>query len=151
MNTEVKVTRVLSPTDFSPGAEPALRWASSIAKAFGAALVLLHVLDLNIAAMAGLPPSMGMMTMTEDLLKQMRSEANAEMERLSKSYPDAKVLVREGSPRPAILEVAEELKADMIVMGTHGRTGLAHVFFGSVAEHVVRNAKVPVLTVRQSE
>jgi nucleotide-binding universal stress UspA family protein len=58
-------------------------------------------------------------------------------------------MVREGMPRAAILDVAREVGADLIVMGTHGRTGLTHVVFGSVAEHVVRHSRIPVLTVRQ--
>jgi len=62
--------------------------------------------------------------------------------------PDAEVLIREASPRPAIVDAALELDCQMIIMGTHGRSGLAHLLLGSVAEYVVRNSKVPVLTVR---
>jgi nucleotide-binding universal stress UspA family protein len=61
---------------------------------------------------------------------------------------DAQTVVREGSPRPVIVDAALELNCQMIAMGTHGRSGLAHLLLGSVAEYVVRNSKVPVLTVR---
>jgi nucleotide-binding universal stress UspA family protein len=61
--------------------------------------------------------------------------------------PDAEIVVREASPRPAIVEAALELKCQMIVMGTHGHSGLEHLLMGSVADYVVRNSKVPVLTI----
>jgi nucleotide-binding universal stress UspA family protein len=70
------------------------------------------------------------------------------MDGLKQLMPDAETLVREGSPRPAIVDAALELNCQMIIMGTHGRSGLAHLLLGSVAEYVVRNSKVPVLTVR---
>ena len=62
--------------------------------------------------------------------------------------PDAQIVIREASARPAIVDAALELNCQMIVMGTHGRSGLKHLLLGSVAEYVVRNSKVPVLTVR---
>jgi nucleotide-binding universal stress UspA family protein len=65
-------------------------------------------------------------------------------------FPGARPLIREGPARSTILEVAGEIEADLIVMGTHGHTGLTHVLFGSVAEHVVRHSRIPVLTVRQN-
>ena len=70
------------------------------------------------------------------------------MDGLKQLMPDAETLVREGSPRPAIVDAALELNCQMIIMGTHGRSALAHLLLGSVAEYVVRNSKVPVLTVR---
>jgi nucleotide-binding universal stress UspA family protein len=61
--------------------------------------------------------------------------------------PDAQIVVREASPRPAIVATALELNCQMIVMGTHGHSGLEHLLLGSVADYVVRNSKVPVLTI----
>jgi nucleotide-binding universal stress UspA family protein len=61
--------------------------------------------------------------------------------------PDAQTVIREASPRPAIVDAAPELNCQMIVMGTHGRSGLEHLLLGSVADYVVRNSKVPVLTI----
>ncbi len=71
------------------------------------------------------------------------------MRRWHQLVPDAEAIIREGSPRPLIVEAALELECQMIVMGTHGRSGLAHLLMGSVAEYVVRYSKVPVLTVRR--
>ena len=145
------ITRILAPTDFSPGADVALRWANILGQAFKAKVIVLHVLDLNLATVAGLPPQMAMMPAVDQLAERLRAETDEMMSDLATRYPDARTLIREGSPRPVILEVAEQEDVDLIVMGTHGRTGLAHVLFGSVAEHVVRHSRVPVLTVRQED
>lgn len=145
----VRPARILVPTDFSEGAEVALQWAKTLSDAFRAEVTLLHVLDLTIGAAAGLPSHVAMVPAVGDLLDRIRLEAQHEMGQLSERMPGARTLIREGTPRSTILDVAEETGADVIVMGTHGRTGLTHVFFGSVAEHVVRHSRVPVLTVRQ--
>jgi nucleotide-binding universal stress UspA family protein len=144
----VKVKRILAPTDFSPGAEAAVRWAIALGKAFGAEVTLLNVMDLRLPVIADLPGEMAMAAMP-DLLEQVRTESAVQTKKLAARFPGAKTLLREGIPRSMILQVGGEIGADLIVMGTHGRTGLAHVFFGSVAEHVVRHSTVPVLTVRQ--
>lgn len=144
-----RVTRILAPTDFAMGAEPALRWAATFGEAFDAEVILLHVLDLRLGALAGLPPESAAMPAVDELARIARAEAAQQMSQLAKRYPQARTLIREGSPRALILDVAASEGTDLIVMGTHGRTGLAHVFFGSVAEHVVRQSRIPVLTVRQ--
>ena len=149
MTEQVQPRRILVPTDFSPGAEDALSWAKALGAAFHAEVVLLHVLDLSIAALAGFPSSLAMVPAAGELLDRIRSETEQEMTTLAARVPGARAMIREGTPRATILEVAAGVKADLIVMGTHGRTGLTHVFFGSVAEHVVRHSRVPVLTVRQ--
>jgi nucleotide-binding universal stress UspA family protein len=77
----------------------------------------------------------------------LREQADKCMGELKALIPDAQTVIREASPRPAILDVALELNCQMIVMGTHGRSGLEHLLLGSVADYVVRNSKVPVLTI----
>jgi len=146
----IAVRRILVPTDFSQDADLAVRWAVRLGAALKAEVTALFVLDLSLGAVAGLPPEMASMYATGDLLDQVRREAAEEMARLGRRYPRVKRLIREGSPRPTILRTADRLRADLIVIGTHGRTGLAHVVFGSVAEHVVRYARMPVLTVRKT-
>jgi nucleotide-binding universal stress UspA family protein len=145
----VHLTQILVPTDFSPGADAALGWAQSLGAAFSAKVVLLHVVDLSIAALAGFPSTLAAVPAAGELLDRIRTESEEEMHRLVARIPGAQGMVREGMPRAAILDVAREVGADLIVMGTHGRTGLTHVVFGSVAEHVVRHSRIPVLTVRQ--
>ncbi len=148
---ELRLRRVLFPSDFSPGAESAARWAEALTRAFGAELVLLHVLDLSLAGLAGLPTQVAMMPAVDELIERVRAETAEEMSKLGARFPQARTIVREGPPRGTILHVASEVGADLIVMGTHGRSGLAHVLFGSVAEHVVRHSTIPVLTVRETE
>jgi len=137
------LARILVATDFSSQAEEALQWALRLRDAFGAQLIFLHVIDifslaeLSCRAVGGDP-----------LLPMLREEAKDNMQRWQARISDAKVVIREGSPRPVIVDAAVELDCQMIVMGTHGRSGLAHLLLGSVAEYVVRHSKVPVLTVR---
>jgi nucleotide-binding universal stress UspA family protein len=137
------ISQILVATDFSSQAELALEWALRLRDAFGAKLVFLHVIDifslaeLSCRAVGGDP-----------LLPMLRDEAKQNMQRWQARVPDAQVVIREGSPRPVIVEAAVELGCQMIVMGTHGRSGLAHLLLGSVAEYVVRYSQVPVLTAR---
>ena len=137
-----RISRILVATDFSDQASKALEWARTFAGALGAKLVLLHVINIFSLAetgcvMAGIDP-----------LHLVREQAQRYMDEVKRLVPDAETLIREASPRPAIVEAALELDCQMIIMGTHGRSGLAHLLLGSVAEYVVRNSKVPVLTVR---
>jgi nucleotide-binding universal stress UspA family protein len=129
-------------TDFSDQASKALEWARSFADAFGAKLVLLHVIDIFSLA------ETGWVMAGSDLLHLLREQAHNCMGELKALIPDAQTVVREASPRPVIVSAALELDCQMIIMGTHGRSGLGHLLLGSVAEYVVRNSKVPVLTVR---
>ncbi len=136
------VSRILTPTDFSPPSESALAWGLRLAMALGANLVLLHVIDVFSYA-AGVE-----IIGSASLLPPLREEAKRRMQRWQARAPSAEVVILEGSPRPLIVESALELQCQMIVMGTHGRSGLAHLLLGSVAEYVVRHSKVPVPTVR---
>ena len=136
-----QISHILVATDFSPHASNALEWARSLAGAFGAKLILLHVIDaLSLAVTGGVSAGI-------DPLSILSKEAHQGMGELKTLIPDAQTVVREASPPAAIVEVALELNCQMIVMGTHGRSGFKHLLLGSVAEYVVRNSKVPVLTV----
>ncbi len=137
------ISRILVATDFSAQAEMALKWARRLADQFGAKLVLLHVVDVCAFGAAGFA------LVGPGALPAMLTEAHRDMQRWQEMVPDAEVLIREGEPRPQIVDAATELKCQLIVMGTHGRSGLAHLLMGSVAEYVVRYSKVPVLTVRK--
>jgi nucleotide-binding universal stress UspA family protein len=144
----IEITRILVPTDFSPGAEPALRWAATLAEQFGAELIFLHVLDLSLAALAGLPSEVVAVPAVDELARLVRAEATDGMAALAARYPGARTIILEGAPRALIVQVAREEGASLIVMGTHGRTGLGRLLMGSVAEQVVRRAPCPVLTVK---
>jgi universal stress protein A len=139
-----RISRILVATDFSPHASNALEWARSLAGAFGAKLVLLHVID----AVADVNLEISGVASAVAPRYVLREHADKRMGELKTLIPDAQTDVREASPPAAIVEVALELNCQMIVMGTHGRSGLEHLLMGSVAEYVVRHSKVPVLTVR---
>jgi nucleotide-binding universal stress UspA family protein len=138
----VSISKILVATDFSPQAELASLWAIRLADQFGARLLLLHVIDIFSLAELSCRAVGG-----EPLLPMLRDEAKQNMQGWESRIPNSQALIREGSPRPVIVESAVELQCQMIVMGTHGRSGLAHLLLGSVAEYVVRYSKVPVLTV----
>jgi len=140
--------RILHPTDFSRASAPALRRAVALARACRAPLVLLHVMT---------PPSpfIGEGTLPSsyvDLLilarRSARRQLAAALARAKRGRVRAQAIFAEGLPADAILRAARRTRADLIVMGTHGRTGVSRVFLGSVAERVVRESRCPVLTVR---
>jgi len=143
--------RIVLATDFSPYAEAALRWADAVSQAFKAELIIIHALDLTLGGLAGLTPEIAAFPVADQLVDQLREEAKTEMGRLAKRFPRARTIIRDGSPRTTILQAASEIGADLIVVGTHGRTGLARMLIGSVAEHIVRHSRGPVLTVRLTE
>ena len=142
--------RILVPIDFSACSKKALQYALPLAKEHEAALTLLYVGPLPIYA-SGESGSVD----TAALEAEMRAGAEEQLsllvaEEVGRKVPVSKV-IRFGSPRSEILQLADSLPADLIVLSTHGRTGLKHVFLGSVAEAVVRHAPCPVLVVRERE
>jgi len=133
--------RILVPVDFSTASQAGLDYAIELAKRFDAELILLFVVEpLYYAGDLGL------------LIEEQRRLAHEEMttraQRLSKLGIRYNTQVRTGTPYQIIAEEAERQKANLIVMATHGRTGLSHMLLGSVTEKVVRTATCPVLTVR---
>ncbi|MDR7417875.1 MAG: universal stress protein [Armatimonadota bacterium] len=145
------MTRILVPMDFSRDASLALRWAAALATSLKAKVSVLHVIDLTQITMAIGHHDLTSARVIDGVFKRVRADAEANMARAARRYPRARTVIREGNPRAVILDTAKRERADLIVMGTHGRTGLARLLFGSVAEHVVRHSPVPVLTVRQQK
>ncbi len=139
------ITRILVPTDFSPPSDRALDYARDLAHQFHASLHLLHVVNRpllaeGLAAEASLSDGAAMGSeVVEDAQRRLRKQA-----------PEAASAdVVFGYAARSIVEHASRLGIDLIVMGSHGRTGIAHVLLGSVAEAIVRTAPCPVLTVRE--
>jgi nucleotide-binding universal stress UspA family protein len=143
--------RILVPTDFSPPSDAALEYARILAAKFGSTLRILHVVDDPSSASEFV--SDGFAPSTEEIQTALTEHARKRLEHLMTAvdrmryhaYTDAVV----GQPAAAIIDYAGATGTSLIVMGTHGRTGLAHLLMGSVAEQVVRTAPCPVLTVRQ--
>jgi nucleotide-binding universal stress UspA family protein len=136
------IRNILHPTDFSERSDFAFRLACSLARDYGARLVVLHVAE---------PP---MVVGSEGMLMPpVEVDLQPLQERLQQLRPrDPKVPVEhhlvQGDAAAEILRVAEETKCNVIVLGTHGRTGLGRILMGSVAEQVVRKAPCPVVTVK---
>lgn len=148
----IDLHRILVPTDFSKFSRNALTYATAFADKFGAELYLLHVVQ-NLAMMVPdtvnvvppiIPSAEELTRAVRDALDRTVSEGQLERFTVHKE-------VREGTPFYEIIQVAKEKDVDLIVMGTHGHSGLAHVLLGSVTEKVVRKAPCPVLTVRHPE
>lgn len=140
----VRIRHILVPMDFSELARRALTHAIPMATGFGARISLLHVVELP-----AYPTEMGaVMIHQEQTLKAARKELAVLGEQLIPASLRGRVLVCMGRPYEEIAKTARRLKADLIVLTTHGYTGLKHVLLGSTAERVVRHAPCPVLTVR---
>lgn len=134
---------ILCPTDFSPTAAVAFEYACDLARTFQARLVVLH---------AFFPAVLGSEVghYVPEEVRTLRAAARKQLDELRPTDPAMRVerLLREAPDARAILEAAADLKADLIVMGTHGRTGFRRLVLGSVAEEVLRAAPCPVLTVK---
>jgi nucleotide-binding universal stress UspA family protein len=137
------VKTILHPTDFSAPSISAFEMAGALARDYSARLILFHVQP--VAASPELEPLQPRNDYKEKLWEEFR--------KLQESDPRIRELrvetvLREGHPAVEILRMANEIGCDLIVMGTHGRTGLGRLLMGSVAEQVVRQAICPVLTIK---
>lgn len=139
---------ILHPTDFSKPSEYAFRMACSLARDHGSRLVLLHVSPPPIVVGEWVPPMPS--DEYEEECKEKLWQLFRDLEAKEPHLRDLRVETRiiEGAPAPVIVKLAEDGECDMIVMGTHGRTGLTRLLLGSVAEQVLRRAPCPVLTVK---
>lgn len=137
---------VLMATDFSECSGIALETAIDLARRYDAALTLVHVFALPVY------PYMDLVPMVIDIETPAREGASEGLQKALAAartqFPSAKAVLKQAAAAwEQILATARELGADLIVLGTHGRTGVSHALIGSVAERVVRHSHVPVLTV----
>jgi nucleotide-binding universal stress UspA family protein len=145
------ITRILVPTDFSAPSDAALDFAKTIAATFGASLHLLHVFEDPFvtgafASEAYVPmPADTRAVLLDDARTRLAHRLPAEDQ--GRYHGTSEIVT--GVSAPTIIDFARDNEIDLIVMGTHGRTGMAHLLLGSVAERVVRLAPCPVLTVHQ--
>ena len=149
--SELKLQNILVPTDFSKPSRKALRYAISFAGQFAARITLLHVVEPRILPYDEYP-------LRELILddKELMKAARATLGRLCRderidSFLLRERLIRLGSPSEEIANAARELQVDLIIIATHGYTGLKHIFIGSTTERVIRHAPCPVLVVREKE
>lgn len=145
MNT---FTKILVPVDFTPHSDEALRVASDLAQRYGATMTLVYVYEpIDYALPEGYvlysPDQLALLT---DTFEKRLAEARDEAQGLGARSVDTRLL--QGPPAPEIVDFATQHGYDLIVLGTHGRTGLRHVVMGSVAERVLRTARCPVMAVK---
>ena len=144
----MQISTILFPTDFSQGARAAMDHAVSLARDYNAKLILLYVIqDISIAEWY-IPSSLSVTDLIEDMQKSAWKEMDKWAAEVAGAGRETRKMVVRGVPFVEIIKTAKEMNADLIVIGTHGRTGIDHMLFGSTAEKVVRKAPCPVLTVR---
>jgi nucleotide-binding universal stress UspA family protein len=143
------IRTILVPTDFSDSADAALVWARDLARAVKARIVLLHVIDLPYEWMPVAGPASVPAPIPATIVREIRERANASLDSRARKTPEvSRRILRTGHARAVILAAAAAVRADAIVMGTHGPRGVSELFTGSIAEYVVRHASIPVTTVR---
>jgi nucleotide-binding universal stress UspA family protein len=145
----VSIKKVLVPIDFSDYSKSALKYAVNFAKSFSADITLVYVVEPIIY-----PPdfSMGQIAIPT-VSTEWDERAQEELDKLAKTEisKDVKVksIIKTGKPFVEIIETAKEEEIDLIIIATHGHSGVEHILFGSTAEKVVRKAPCPVLTLRE--
>lgn len=144
------IKRILVPVDFSAASLRALDYAIEVGRRFKPEFMVLYVLEPIYypapADLYGAGYNMG--TVYQELERAGRTHLSHIVAAFQKKRLPVRALLRVGTAYDVIVETAKKLKADVIIMSTHGRTGLSHALMGSVAEKVVRSAACPVLTVR---
>lgn len=146
----MEIRTILLPTDFSECGNYALSYAASLARTFKASIICVNVIEPIV-------PAVGYSGMTEpmpiaDITERLEDSAERELPKLAEGADcaglDVEELVVHGEAASEIVRVAADRKVDLIVISSHGRTGLGRILFGSTAESVVRHAPCPVLVVK---
>lgn len=146
---ETTIKKVLVPIDFSDYSKSALKYAVNFAKSFKAEIILIYVVEPIIY-----PPdfSMGQIAMPT-INTDWDNRAKEELDKLAKNEitnnGKVKTIIKTGKPFAEIIEAAKEEDIDLIIISTHGHSGVEYILFGSTAEKVVRKAPCPVLTLRE--
>ena len=144
----MRIKSILVPLDFSPPSKKALDYAVDLARQFKAKLTLLHVVEP--VGTPGFAASFPLVMEDDELMAVARNELEQQVKAARLPRPMVeKILVRFGRSFHEITEAARTRKVDLIVISTHGHTGLKHALLGSTTERVVRHASCPVLVVRQ--
>ena len=146
--------KILVGTDFSEISDDALRTAALYARTFGSSVLVAHVFDPtpNVPPVVWSRPDLLERSVRVEIESAVRDTLTGKTATLLKGVPEVELsVVQHPSPGRALCEVAEDEAADLLIVGSHGRSGLSRAFLGSVAERVVRHARCPVLVVRRSQ
>lgn len=146
----VNIKNILCPIDYSVYSEMALKYAIEFAEKYQAKLYLVHVLDIRVYDIND-PDLYNVNIVDEETIHKLRERLLKCVNEDTKNKISVEAIVIQGVPFAEIIRAAKDYKIDLIVLGTHGRTGLSHAIMGSVAEKVVRKAPCPVLTIRHPE
>ena len=145
-----EIKRILFPVDFSENSSKVLPYVLSVSEKYDADIFLLHVV-VDFSQWGGYDISDIRMGRYQEFQEEAFKDAEKILERICEEqlqgYPNFKKRILSGDPAKEILKFVESEEIDMVIMGTHGRKGLEHVFFGSVAENVLRRSPVPVLVI----
>lgn len=144
-----EITKILVPIDFSDYSKNALKYSVSMATKFSAKMYLIYVIEPMIYpadfSMGQIAVPAHDTDMSERARQELTSLANSEIH----ESIEFQIIIKSGKPFMEIIETASELNIDLIIISTHGHTGVEHLLFGSTAEKVVRKAPCPVLTIRE--
>lgn len=140
--------KILIAIDFSENSNYAFEYALTLARQFNAQLIIMHVINEPVDLRGFYVPHISF----EQLEKEIEAGAISMMEKFCRErladFPSYQTAIVSGIPYEEIISKSKEIGASLIVLGTHGRTGLDHIIFGSTAERVVRGSSCPVLTIR---
>ena len=142
---------ILFATDFSESSDYAFQYALSLAECFDARLVILHVINEPVDLRGFYLPHISFDKLEEEIEQGARKLMEQFERKFLGDFKNFTSIVAPGIPYDEIIDRAASEGAELIVLGTHGRTGLDHVLFGSTAEKVVRKSEIPVMTIRHSE
>ena len=143
------IQHILTPIDFGQASDHALTMAIQLGQVLHARLTLMHVVQTP--SIVGFDPGMGVAQYMDEVTAQARQSLSQYAQRVQGAGLACEAVTEIGSPFQLIVDYAATQQVDMIVMGTHGHTGLQHMLLGSVAERVVRLATCPVLVTRGEE
>ncbi len=146
-----QLKRIVVPIDFSEYSKKAFRYAIDFAKTFGAEMILVYVVEPIIYPADFSFGQVALPSMERELHDRSLEQLNALIQKEVPEGTAARCVIRSGKPFVEIIQVAKEEKADLIIIATHGHSGIEHVLFGSTAEKVVRKAPCPVLSLRSPE
>ncbi len=143
----VDIKTILLPIDFSDVSSFIIKYAKDFAKKLDAKIVLTYVLE-DLTVYEGLYTSTELLIDLEKILFDGAKKSMKEfIEKYLSDYPNVETVIVKGDVVEKIIETARDYKADLIIIGTHGRKGIDKILFGSVAERVIKNSPIPVLTI----
>jgi len=147
----IRLKTILFPTDFSETSQEAARYAISFAREFKAKVFVLHVVNEKIFTESSMPRVVSVEEMEREMTEEARKRLKTLVPAEEAEGLDWETVIRQGEPFLEIIRFAKDQDVDIIVIGTHGRSGFEHIIFGSTAEKVVRKAPCPVLSVRPEQ